>query len=173
MARYSASIRDAIAEGIAKGATLSGAAQKIGVCRQTAHRWYNSGKEGGKHKDFYEAVCAAVERLESSAWEKIQHMKEAGEVKKFKTVTDAEGNVTETKEMSAEPDLAAIRYLLDKRFGYDRVGDKHTNKAVNTMVAILREEVSVQDFDRVLDRFIESFPDVTFERSILSNSGDD
>jgi transposase-like protein len=150
---------EAIATAIATGKSLSAAAELCGITRTTALNWRDKGYEAqkGLYREFYEEITAAKRRHEQSLLDKMKTFSEEGEIlRKTKRTTSPDGSVTVTQEVTEGKKYEATKWLLEKRFYYDRLADRAAAKVMNTMVKIAEKTLPPDDLDNYLSAVLRN-----------------
>lgn len=159
--RLSKKTIEAIAKGVENGLTLSGAAESCGIDRFTAIQWRDRGKEqkSGLFREFYEAIQRAYAKHENSLLDKMEQLALKGEkTSKVKQTTDKDGKIISTvREVTEKGETAAsVRWLLEKRYGYDGVAEKAEEKAINHVLLLAKKYLDPEGFASLLEDLTNS-----------------
>lgn len=145
---------------IRQGKTLSGAAKLAGVNRATAIRWRDKESDRANlYQKFYEELTQAHKDYEQSLLSQMQDFAANGErLTKVKEVTDPDGKKTVTREISENNKYNSVKWLLEKKIGYDQIGDRASEKTLNRLVKIAQKTLSPE----ILSDFLEAIMEDSF-----------
>lgn len=168
-------IKKAISQLVEVNYSLSVAAQKIGIAKSTASLWYKWGSESekGKYRQFYEAINEAKDIAEQRLLDHAYSLVEEGsQVTREKIVYHPDGGESRTTETQNSQDFAVIRWLLEKRHGYDNAPEKAMEKAVNRFLNLSRKQLPEELFLQLVGAIADDpvLGDVDFDKDLMINN---
>lgn len=137
---------ETIAGYIRQGKSLSASANLAGISRASATQWKEKGRNSDRaniYKKFYEEINQAKIDYQQSLLDRMKAYAEEGErLKTIKKTTAPDGSITLEEKVSENNKYNATRWLLEKRCGFDSVGDRAAEKTLNAVIKILEKNLN-------------------------------